>query len=422
MIKYQLFPYRYRVLILLFFFTLITYLDRTSISLVGIRIKNEFRLNNEEFGWVLGAFALAYALFEIPSGILGDRIGQRSLFIRIVLWWSLFTALTGLATGLTSLICIRFLFGMGESGAYPTCSSVIARWFPIKEIARGTSVLTMGSTTGAALAPLLVIPIAAAWGWRFTFFVNGVLGIIWVLVCLLWFRNFPSEMHNISKAEQSLIEKDRRFKNKHRHIEWNQVIKNPTIWALSGMFFCSQCINYFFIAWMPIYLQEGRQFSEGQMKMTTSAVFIGGFLGAIAAGFTSDWLVAKKGLIYARRLVGSGSFALMGILIFITAITVHNNIAVTCLIIAYFFYLPSVISSFSTCVDIGGENTGTITGVMNFFGQLGSFCLAIFFGRMAHISHGFKTPLFALSGVLLIGGLLWLIINPTTSVSTETSC
>src|SRR5450432_4201710 len=114
MIKYQLFPYRYRVLILLFFFTLITYLDRTSISLVGIRIKNEFRLNHEEFGWVLGAFALAYALFEIPSGILGDRIGQRAIFMRIVLWWSLFTALTGATTGLVSLICVRFLFGMGE--------------------------------------------------------------------------------------------------------------------------------------------------------------------------------------------------------------------------------------------------------------------------------------------------------------------
>src|SRR5450631_2183857 len=113
------FPYRYRVLIFLFFLTLITYLDRVSISLVGVRIKAAFKLSNEQFGWVLGAFAIAYAIFEIPSGIAGDRYGQRAVFMRIVLWWSLFTALTGATTGLFSLICVRFLFGAGESGAYP---------------------------------------------------------------------------------------------------------------------------------------------------------------------------------------------------------------------------------------------------------------------------------------------------------------
>src|SRR5580765_828708 len=125
------FPYRYRVLILLFFLILITYLDRITISLVGVRIKAAFNLSNEQFGWVLGAFALAYALFEIPSGALGDRIGPRSVFIRIVLWWSLFTALTGLATGLVLLLIMRFLFGVGESGTYPNCLIVVSRWFPV---------------------------------------------------------------------------------------------------------------------------------------------------------------------------------------------------------------------------------------------------------------------------------------------------
>src|ERR1700719_2031139 len=131
------FPYRRRVLILLFFLILITYLDRVAISLVGVRIKSAFNLSNEQFGWVLGSFALAYALFEIPSGVLVDRIGQRAVFIRIVLWWSLFTALTGAVTGLTSLLITRFLFGVGESGAYPAGTSTIARWLPASETGRG---------------------------------------------------------------------------------------------------------------------------------------------------------------------------------------------------------------------------------------------------------------------------------------------
>ena len=166
----QKIPYRYRVLVLLFFLILITYLDRISISLVGVRIKSEFHLSNEQFGWVLAAFSLAYAVFEVPSGVLGDRIGQRAVLIRIVLCWSFFTALTGLSTGLLSLLIIRFLFGAGEAGAYPTSTAVISHWFPAQETARGLSALFLGQTIGAALAPLIVIPITVAWGWRTSFF------------------------------------------------------------------------------------------------------------------------------------------------------------------------------------------------------------------------------------------------------------
>src|SRR5689334_14029150 len=168
------FPYRYRVLIMLFFLILITYLDRVCISLVGVRIKDEFKLSNTQFGYVLGAFALAYALFEIPGGILGDRIGQKKVFIRIVIWWSLFTALTGLATGFMSLLVMRFLFGVGEAGAFPNGCGAISRWFPASETSRGTSCLMLGSSAGAALAPLLVVPIAEAYGWRAPFYVNGL--------------------------------------------------------------------------------------------------------------------------------------------------------------------------------------------------------------------------------------------------------
>src|SRR5689334_20483045 len=129
---FKFIPYRHRVLVMLCVLTTITYLDRICISLVGVRVKGEFGLNNTEFGWVLAAFSLAYALFEIPSGILGDRYGPKVVFIRIVLFWSLFTALTGFATGLVSLIIIRFLFGVGESGTYPNIMIVISRWFPVK--------------------------------------------------------------------------------------------------------------------------------------------------------------------------------------------------------------------------------------------------------------------------------------------------
>ena len=182
------FPYRYRVLFLLFSLMFVTYLDRITIGLLGKRIIAEFHLTNTEFGWVLSAFSLAYALFEIPSGIMGDRKGQKIVLIRIVLWWSFFTALTGFAMGLISLIIIRFLFGMGEAGALPNTSGVISRWLPITELSRGISISLAGQIAGAAVAPFIVVPLAIAFGWRNTFFIIGFVGLIWVLACFFGFK------------------------------------------------------------------------------------------------------------------------------------------------------------------------------------------------------------------------------------------
>ncbi|MDQ6843935.1 MAG: MFS transporter [Bacteroidota bacterium] len=405
------FPYRYRVLIMLFFLTLITYLDRISISLVGVRIKSAFNLSNEQFGWVLGAFALAYALFEIPSGILGDRIGQRKVFIRIVLLWSLFTALTGATTGFISLLCIRFLFGAGESGAYPNSSGTISRWFPVTETTKGISWLSIGANAGSALAPLIVIPIAVVYGWRAPFFVNGFIGLIWVLICFLWFRNHPSEMKKITKEEKDFIEKNRRFINHKQPFPWKIAFKNRSLWALVLAWYCCTWANYFFIAWMPVYLQEGRHFSENEMKIITSSLFIAGIIGALLAGFFGDWLVKRKSVRFSRRFIAMISSFIIGGLLLLTAVTTNNTIVVASLIIAHLFYLPIVVTSFSTCVDIGGNNAGTVAGIMNGFGQLGAFFMAIVFGKIVDATHSFIIPLFIVSGVLFFGGLCWLFID-----------
>src|SRR5450432_1457699 len=279
------FQYRYRVLILLSFLIVVTYLDRVCISLVGVRIKSAFNLSNEQFGWVLGAFALSYALFEIPACILGDRIGQRKVFIRIVLWWSLFTALTGATTGLFTLMITRFLFGMGEAGAFPNGTGVVARWLPFSETGRGTSALIVGSNVGAAVAPLIIVPIAAAYGWRMPFFINGLIGIGWVLVCFFWFKNHPAEMKKISPDEKKLIEDNRRFNQHTASISWKAVVKNRSLLALVSSFFCSQWGLYFLVAWLPVYLQQGRHFSENSMKTTVSVLFMVGIAGGIVAGF-----------------------------------------------------------------------------------------------------------------------------------------
>lgn len=415
------FPYRYRILIFLFFLILITYLDRVCISVVGVRIKSEFNLSNEKFGWVLAAFSLAYALCEIPAGAMGDRIGQRRILIRIVLWWSLFTALTGLTMGLFSLILVRFLFGMGEAGAFPNSCGVISHWFPKTETARGLSSVFLGLNIGAAIAPLIVVPIAIAYGWRTTFFVNGFIGLLWVLVCSSWFRNNPSEMKGISEKEKKYIEENRRFQTRHDISIWRSALKNRNLLTLAIAFLCSQWGNYFFLAWMPVYLQEGKHFSEHEMKMTSFFVFITGVVVVLSVGVVSDWLVRKRGLVFGRRFFGVLAQGGSCIFLLLACLISNNTVVVTMLVIGHLFFSANGIASFSTCVDIGGSNAGTVAGVMNFFGQMGGFLLSMSFGKIADVANNFTAPIFVLASVLLIGSLLWFFVDPRKQVVLEES-
>jgi MFS transporter, ACS family, glucarate transporter len=415
------FPYRYRVAILLYFLILITYLDRVTISLVGVRMKTAFHLTNSQFGYALGAFALAYALFEIPSALMGDRLGQRKVFLRIVIWWSFFTALTGVVTGFTSLIAVRFLFGMGEAGAYPNSTGTVSRWFPKSETSRGISWFSMGSHSGAALAPLIVVPIAAAFGWRAPFFVNAALGLVWVLFCYVWFRNQPSEMKNISQQEKEFIEANRRFVSHNVPFPWKQAFTKTLLWLLVLSYLCGQWANYFFVAWMPNYLQEGKHFTEQEMKMTTTWLFIFGIIAAFLAGFFSDWLIRRIGLRFSRRIIAMSCYSIVAILVCLSAENSNHLTVSLCLISAHFFLPFTVITSFSACVDIGGEHACTIAGIMNFFGQSGAFLMSIFFGRIVDLTHSFDAPQFVMVGVLLSGAILWIGIDVSKKLTLTTT-
>jgi MFS transporter, ACS family, glucarate transporter len=408
--------YRQRVMILLYFLILITYLDRITISLVGVRIKEAFHLSNTQFGWVLSAFVLAYALFEIPTGLMGDRLGQRKVLLRIVIWWSVFTALTGAVMGLTSLIAVRFMFGMGEAGAYPNSCGVISRWMPRTETSRGMSWLGMGAPTGAALAPLIVVPIASAYGWRTPFFVNGILGLVWVLICWSWFRNHPREMKGISSEEKKLIEKNRNYFKHDQPFAWKLVLGNPMLWALFLSYFSIQWANYFLSAWLPTYLQEGKHFSEQQMKTTTSLVFSVGILAAFLFGIVSDRMIKKKGNAFARKSIALFSFVIIILSVLISALATDHILVTISFVFADFSLVIIVLTCFSTCIDMGGDRVSTITGIMNFCGQSGAFLMSIIFGKLVDFTHNYETPQYVMLGVLIIGGTCWLGIDASKKI------
>lgn len=407
------FPYRYRVLIFLFFLIFITYLDRASISFFETQIATEFHLSHTQWGLIGGAFLLSYALFEIPSGVWGDRIGQRAAFIRIVIWWSLFTAFTGLTIGFLSLFLVRFLFGIGEAGAFPNTAAAISKWFPAQETSRGISIVWSGLFAGSAAAPFLVMSIADAYGWRFPFFVNGFIGIVWVLICISWFRNNPSEMKRIPDAEKTFIEANRRYSGHSQKYPWKSVLKNRSLLALVIAFSASQCANYFFLFWMPPYLKDARNFSKTEILSTYTIAYSLAAIGCFFSGHLSDWLIKRKGIRFGRRSVGFTILAMCGLSILMqTLVSDHTAIIVT-LIIGVFFLSPMGVPAYGTCVDIGGSRAGTVSGIMNFWAQLTSFFFVTVFGKLIDASHGFSLPVYILVGLLLVCSFLWFAVDPS---------
>jgi sugar phosphate permease len=408
--------YRYKVLSILVVLSVITFLDRVCMNVVSKYVKEDLHLDNQQLGFILGAFSLSYALFELPTGILGDRIGPRKVLTRVVIWWSACTALTGAAFGYVYLIVIRFLFGAGEAGAYPNASIAIARWFPAHETGKAQSAIWAAARLGGALTPLMVIPLVHAVGWRMAFLVLGCIGMVWAICWHAWFRDEPSQMKGISPNEIIEIEAARKQIISH-NIEWKKVIVDPNIRNLMLMCHLFFYASYFFTNWSATYFQEGRGLSEEDSKNFIALSYFLGAIGCVVGGFVSDWLVKKRGLVFGRRAVAVVGLGLSAVFFLFAGLTTNNQLAgylLACCVFSKDLALPV---AFATCVDIGKQHAGTVTGTMNFAGQLGGFFITIIFGIIVKQTHNFQLPLFLISGCLLVSALLWLKIDPTKEIA-----
>jgi MFS transporter, ACS family, glucarate transporter len=408
--------YRHKVLLVLFILSIITFLDRVCMNVVSKYVKTDLKLDNEQYGYILGAFSLAYALFEIPTGALGDKIGARRVLTRVVIWWSSFTALTGTAFNFMYLLVVRFLFGMGEAGAYPNAGIVISRWFPAVETGRAQAATWAGARLGGSLTPLVVIPLVHSVGWRWSFGVLGLLGMVWAIFWHIWYRDNPSEMAHISPEEVEEIEKNRQIKHAKKLLSWRTIIKNRNIWLLMLMCHLFFFAAFFFTNWSNTYFQEGRHMSEEQAKNFISLSYFLGAIGCITGGFLSDFLVKHYGLRFGRRSVAMTGLFSAGIFFLFAGMTTDDTMAGYYLAVCVLLKDLALPVSFATCIDIGKKNAGAVTGSMNFAGQMGGFFITILFGTIVQRTGNFNTPLFLMAGCLFVAALLWFWIDPTEGV------
>jgi sugar phosphate permease len=410
--------YRNRVLSLLFSLSIITYLDRVCISVAGPRMQEDLGLSPAQWGWVVGVFTLSYAAFEIPSGAMGDRIGPRRVLTRIVVWWSVFTSLTGMVSNYFALLATRFAFGAGEAGAYPNSSASISRWFPQAERGRAHGVVWMASRIGGAISPLLVVPIQAAYGWRMSFYLFGVVGLIWAVVWYFWYRDHPAEKPGVSAEEIREIGLGA-VKGAHHALPWGRVLHSRNLWTIMLMYHTYCWGSYFYLSWLHTYLQKGRGFSEGEMKIYSMLPFVAGAVGNMFGGSVSDVLIRRLGLRAGRNVVGATGLALSGLCLFGTAITGSRYLAVAFLTFGYFSMDCMLPVAWSICLDVGRKYAGAVTGAMNMAGQVGSFLSSIAFGYMVQLWGNYNTPLLPFSAMLLLSAFLFTRIDPAEQLVAE---
>ena len=400
---------RFTLLRFTFALSIITYIDRVCISSAAGAVRAELGLTPSQMGWVFSVFTLAYAAFEIPSGWLGDVIGPRKVLTRIVLWWSAFTMATGMAWNYSSLLIFRFLFGVGEAGAFPNMSRSLARWFPAPERGTAHGVMFMGSRAGGALTPPLVVFIISVAGWRESFWIFGLLGIVWCVFWWRWFRDDPAEHADVNLEELSVIRETDGAAPRQTRFQWRSLLNVNLLW-ICLMYFCFGYSLYFYLTWMPTYLKDARGFSDQQVGIIHGFVLLAAALASILGGRLTDILVKRYGLKIGRS-IGAVTMPLSGLLLAGAALAPNAAVSAVLLALAAGAGDLCLSTCWAICHDVGQDAAGTVTGAMNTFGNLGGALSPLVVGYAVQWWGSWSIPLLIASGVSILGGLLTLLID-----------
>jgi len=411
------FSVRNRVVAVTVALAAVTYLDRVCIAVLAPKISAELGLSRIEMGYVFSAFAVAYALFGVPAAWWADRDGARRVLTWVVLWWSTFTMATAAAWNFASLLVIRFLFGVGEAGAWPSVARVYSRWIPLSERGRIQGIFFAGAHLSGGLTPLAVAAIAGWLEWRAIFVFFGLVGVVWTVGWYAWFRDEPREHRAVSADERDHIEATRGLPAAKDQVPggWTAVFKTVTVAPLCVQAFANSYGFYFFITWLPTYLAQARGMKGAELAIFSGLPLMLSFVADLTGGEGSDKLARRISLRAARRAFGVG-YVLAALAIFL-ATQVGSGFAAGLLIaIGGACSMLTLAPAWATAVDVGGNHAGVTAGVMNTVGQVGGIVSPLALAYIVDATNNWNIPLMVLAGIYAVAGVAWLAIDPDQRV------
>jgi sugar phosphate permease len=405
---------RWYVLLLISVMYLITYLDRVNISTAAPEISKEFGFDKVTMGVIFSAFVWAYALFQVPGGWLSDRFGARGVLAGVVGYWSIMTAATAAAFSATSFIAVRFLFGIGEAGAFPGATRAMQLWYPQPERGLVQGVTHSASRFGAAIAPPLVVLIMSQLGWRPVFYICGAVGLVWSVWWALSYRNLPEEHSLVNKAELERIrglDDQGNIKpppiDRQANVPWGVLIRSPNMWAIMCAYFTYVYCLWIFLSWLPSYLIEYRHFTLIKVGLFASLPLFAGVIGDTVGGVATDWLLKKTGSAkIGRRVVAIIGLLGCAVCIVPAALTDNAYIAVYCLTASLFFLEFTIGPSWAVPMDTGGKYSGTVSGMMNMAGNIGGALSPLVFGWLVQYG-SWQAPFIVAAALLVVGSAVW---------------
>lgn len=378
-----------RVLALVFTAAMLTYFDRVCLSAAAPSMRAELGLSQVQMGYVFSIFNLAYGLAEIPAGWLGDRWGQKLMMFRIVGGWSVFTMLTGAAWSYASLLAVRACFGFAEAGAFPTLSRALSRWFTPDQRSRANGLMWTGSRLGGAIAPALSAAVVYWIGWRWTFALFGLVGILW---CVLWLLGYQDNAHAKDPARTTVP------------VPWRLILTNSTMLALFWAYFASGFGFQFFVTWLPTFLMKEHGLSLRQSGLYAALPLLAGAAGCLAGGFLADR--------FGRRAVGVCGFLFSAFAFVGSVYAGSGETAILGLVLAAALHDVTLPVAWATCVDIGGKFGGTAGGYMNLASSISGTLAPVAAAWLAEITGTFVTVFWVAAAVYAVGAALWLLIDP----------
>jgi len=421
--KNRYFPIRLILVFSTFMLTVLLYIDRACISAAKEEISRDLNFDLTDFGWVMAMFTLGYALFQTPSGKWADQRGPRSVIAAIVSIWSLFTALTGAAWNYVSMLVIRFLFGAGEAGAFPSLAKVVYDWFPVRERGIVQGVNFSGSRIGAAFALPLVAVIISNVGWRMSFVIFGCIGLLFAALWWLLFRDNPEESGAISEREREFILRTREPSNsaeKKAKLGFGTIIASRNMWLAMLQYISSNFTFYFTLTWMYPYLKD--RFALGGVEAGLYAMIplLAGAAGNWLSGLWVDSLYRRRNVKISRRLPAITGFILAAFGMLMMARIDTPQVAIIFLAIAIFGADMTLSPSWAFCIDIGKENAGAVSGTMNMAGNLGAFVTIIAFPYLYEWTGSFQPFFYVCVGLSALAIALWVSMDPEKPIGRGT--
>jgi len=416
---------RYVVLFFLCTLALLLYIDRICIGQAAKSICDDLNLSKTHLGWANIAFIVAYCFFEVPTGNWGDRFGSRRVIARIVIWWSIFTALTGAAIGLWSLIAFRFLFGAGEAGAFPNAARVVTRWFPAGERGFARGLITTMSMVGGALAPPVAAYLILLVTWRWTFAIFGLLGLAWTAAFFYWFRDDPHQHPAANEAERKHIGHPPESGDQHPPIPWRIVLSSPNVWLLGTIMAVGAALFYLQFQWFPTYLKGVHGLGEATSGWFSGLVNFGGAAGCIWGGSLSDMITRFiDERRWSRRLCGSGMLSLSALSVWVFGFCESPLTATLCNAAALFCLQVSIPTWWTVVAEISGKHGAAMFGLMNGLGGVGVLIMNLLVGPIVDAREKLDIarievwrPVFAgIALGLACGAICWLFVDATRSI------